>query len=91
VYRMPLKQTLFAFVAVVILACGTPTGGCGCSPVPPQTHVAGIVSSAAGPISGAQITVSVTASDCASPAQTIVYVPATGIPTDATGRYDFGW
>jgi hypothetical protein len=79
--------TTVAFAAV--LACGTPTGGCGCSPVPPvETHLVGLVTNGNGPVTDAQVTARVFPEDCPSVGNTRVYAHREAV-VDAAGHFDF--
>ena len=45
-----------ALAIAIVVACSTPTGVCGCSPIPPGVVVTGTVTDASGaPLAGAQL------------------------------------
>ena len=74
---------------VLILACGAPTGGCGCTPFEYSTYFVGFVTKNTMPATGTRVTASVFETDCRSRAASVVYLAPFGAVVDSGGHYRF--
>jgi hypothetical protein len=86
---MTPRQAITSVLFAIVLACGTPTGGCSCSPPDYQIHFVGFVMNSQGPVTGAQVTASVLDTDCQSTPGALVYLAPNGAVADSTGHYRF--
>jgi len=76
-------------MAVALLACGTPTGGCSCSP--PRNYEAtlvGVVISGNGPVVDAEVTAAIFSADCQAASREPVYAQRHDT-VDSNGHYRF--
>ena len=83
------KRAVTAILFVILLACGTPTGGCSCSPLTYQIHFVGFVTKNQAPVTGTRVTASVLDTDCQSTAGALAYLAPNGAVIDSTGHYRF--
>ena len=84
------KPHVLAFAIGVIVACSSPTSGCGCSP-PPQARVLvfGTVRTASeSPVSGARISLRGVLGPCSVGGQITIRAEA-AMPSDSAGNYRF--
>jgi len=81
------KRAVTAILFVILLACGTPTGGCSCSPLTYQIHFVGFVTKNQAPVTGTRVTASVLDTDCQSTAGALAYLAPNGAVIDSTGHY----
>ena len=82
-------RAVAAALFVIVLACGTPTSTCGCSPLTYQIHFVGFVTSPQGSASGARVLASVRDTDCQSVAGAVAYLAPNGALVDSAGHYRF--
>jgi len=76
-------------MAVALLACGTPTGGCGCSPPPNyEAALVGLVTNGNGPAVDAEVTAAIFSADCQAASRGPVYAQRHDT-VDSNGHYRF--